>query len=169
MSKKFLIAESNNDISILRKLIPSQYSNNVKFVAGKGYSAATSLASSLLYDRPDSYVILVLDADTTDPSVIQERYNFLDWQLSRMSVDRSYAIFLFVPTIEALFIDNGIIQHEQKLSIDPKVMLSKALEKSNISIAEFMNNLSPDDLKKLRSNQTVQAIINAVQQEMVQT
>ena len=167
MNKIFLIAEGDTDIAILRKLIPEQYAKGVKFVAGKGYSAATSLAGSLLYDKPDIRVVLVLDADTTDPNLIQERYDFLDWQLKRMSFNRSYDIILFVPMIEALFINHNIIEIEQPVSYNPRNTIDKALKKQNISFNDFIQNLSKSDIDRLRKDQAVQTIIEAVQRETV--
>ena len=167
--KKFLIAEGETDVALLRKLIPDEYSQGVKFVAGGGYSAAASLASSLLYDKHDSYVLLVLDADTADASFIQERYDFLDWQLGRMSIDHAYEIFLFVPTIEALFINQGIIEAKQKVSFDPKNILQEALKEKEVSLAEFIDTLSQNDIEELRRDQTIQAIVKALQQETVQS
>ena len=164
MNNTFLITEGDTDIALLRKLIPDQYTEGVKYVAGKGHSAA----SSLLYDKPDSYVVLVLDADTTDTALIQERRDFLDWQLGRMSVSRSYTIILFVPTIEALFINYGIVKIKQRASFDSKSILSEALREQNVSYAEFIENLSFTEIDRLGKDQTIQAIIKAVQQEIVQ-
>ena len=169
MREVFLIAEGDTDIALLKKLIPDRYTKDIRFIAGKGYSAATSLASSLLYNKSDSYVILVLDADTTDPTLVQERYDFLDWQLRRMSVDRSYKIFLFIPMIEALFINHGVVKRYGDNSFDPKSILADALNKKNISLNKFIENLSSYDLNKIRGDQTVQSIIKTVQQEPVQT
>ena len=166
--KRFLIAEGETDVALLKMLIPTECSEGVKFVVGGGYSAAIVLASSILYDKPDSYVSLVLDADTADPSSVQEKYDFINWQLGKMSANRSYAIHLFIPASEALFINCGLVKTKQKISFDPKATLKEALEKKNTTLFDFINALSPVDIKALRKDQTIQNIIRGLHSEVAQ-
>ena len=168
MKNKFLIAEGETDVALLKKLIPSEYLERIKFVVGGGYSAAIALASSILYNKPDSYVSLVLDADTADPSSIQEKRDFLDWQLSKMSANQLYDIHLFIPAIDALFINYGVVKTKQKVSFDPKATLKGVMEEECITLLEFINNLSQVDVKALREDQTIQNIIRGLHSEVVQ-
>ncbi|MGB3779959.1 MAG: hypothetical protein WA960_16470 [Tunicatimonas sp.] len=166
--KRFLIAEGEADIALLKMLIPAERSEGVKFVVGGGYSAAISLASSILYDKPDSYISLVLDADTADPSSIQEKYDFINWQLGKMSANRSYDIHLFIPASEALFINYGMVKTRQKISFDPKATLKEALDEKGTTLLNFINALSPVDVKALSQDQTVQNIIRGLHSEVAQ-
>ena len=166
--KKFLIAEGETDVALLKVLIPDECSEGIKFVVGGGYSAAIALASSILYDKPDSYVSLVLDADTADPSSVQEKYDFINWQLGKMSVNRSYDIHLFIPASEALFINYSLVKTKQKISFDPKATLKEALEEKNTTLLDFINTLSPIDVEALRQDQTVQNIIQGLHDEVAQ-
>ncbi len=166
--KRFLIAEGETDVALLKMLIPTECSEGVKFVVGGGYSAAIALASSILYDKPDSYVSLVLDADTADPSSVQEKYDFINWQLGKMSANRSYAIHLFIPASEALFINYGLVKTKQKISFDPKATLKEALDEKGTTLLDFINALSPVDIKALRKDQTIQNIIRSLPSEVAQ-
>lgn len=168
MNKRFLIAEGETDVALLKKFIPNEPAEGIKFVVGGGYSAAIALASSILYDKPDSYVSLVLDADTADPSSVQEKYDFINWQLGKMSANRFYDIHLFVPAIVALFINCGIVKAKQKISFDPKATLKEALEEKGTTLLEFINTLSLDNIKALKKDQTVQNIIQGIHKEVAQ-
>jgi hypothetical protein len=149
-------------------LIPTESSEGVKFVVGGGYSAAIALASSILYDKPDSYVSLVLDADTADPSSVQEKYDFINWQLGKMSASCPYNIHLFVPASEALFINHGLVEAKQKTFFNPKTTVEKALGEENMTMLEFINALTPADVKLLRQDQTIQDIIQGLHNEVPQ-
>ena len=165
MKKKFLIAEKEVDLVLLKKLISGECSDEIKFVVGGGGSAAIALASSILYDKPDSYVSLVLDADTADPSSIQEKHDFIDWQMGKMSANRSYDIHLFVPAIEALLINHGVVEVNQKVSFDPKATLTEVLKKKGVTLSEFISTLPPDSIKALKEDQVVQNIVHGFQKE----
>lgn len=49
---------------------------------------------------------LILDADTSEPEAVQERYEFLRYALQQASPDVRFKLFLAVPEIEILFVQD---------------------------------------------------------------
>lgn len=104
MNKVYLITESRFDEEMLKKLLPESALPNVKFVGGSGDYSAQSLARSILAVRREP-VALILDAKTTDPSLIQEHRDFLREVLGEAAAGAPFGIFLAEPELEVVFLE----------------------------------------------------------------
>lgn len=105
MTKAFIITEGESDHKILKALLPAPISENVEFVAGTWRSSAISIARSILVAKYIP-VALVLDTDTTDPSAIREERDYLRMSLAEASSGTRFGVFLAVPEIEIVFLED---------------------------------------------------------------
>jgi 5S rRNA maturation endonuclease (ribonuclease M5) len=70
MSKAYIVVEGPTDAAILRKILPSESLQQVKFIDGEGKYSAVSMARKLLMTEQIP-TVLVIDADTDQESVIR--------------------------------------------------------------------------------------------------
>jgi hypothetical protein len=111
MSKFKIVTEGLQDVVFLEILLNiSSNDPNVELVAAGGWSSAESLARSFLV-RTGSNVALVVDADTTDPNLIEDRKRFLSRSLGEISSPSAWKVVVIAPEIEVLlFEDRKVIE-----------------------------------------------------------
>jgi hypothetical protein len=81
---------------------------DVRVVAAGGWSSADSLARSMLiHGRED--VALVVDADSTDPVVVNERQRFLEGSLREVVPTAEWRVFVIAPEVEALLFEDPAV------------------------------------------------------------
>ncbi|NET33282.1 MAG: hypothetical protein F6K19_14885 [Cyanothece sp. SIO1E1] len=102
MSHAYLVLEGPSDIHLLQCILPQGEVENVCFVDGKGKYGAESLARSLAATR-DVPVALLIDADTSDETLIAQKRQDLTYLIRQISAGAPFRILLAVPTIETIF------------------------------------------------------------------
>lgn len=105
MTKAYIVVEGPSDAQILRALLDETLLENVKFINGEGKYGAETMARSLLLDRYLP-VILIIDADTSNPEAIHSYQQDLDFLTRSAAVGTPYQILQAVPTIEAIFLQD---------------------------------------------------------------
>ena len=101
MKSAYLITEHKETALILKHLLHPDLVQVTEIVATSTRSSAQSLAGTLMSER-DRPVGLVLNADSTDKSVIQEQLNLINTLLLPAASSAPYQVFLAVPTAESL-------------------------------------------------------------------
>jgi hypothetical protein len=106
-----LVTEDESDRRLLETLLDINKINRpIKIIAAGGWSSADSLARSILVHDEDD-VALVVDADSTDPNLAEERQRFLQKSLDSMSYRSAWQVFVIVPQIEVLlFADRQVLE-----------------------------------------------------------
>ena len=105
MTKAYIVVEGSSDAQILRALIEPALLKEIKFINGEGKYGAETMARSLLLDRHIP-VLLVIDADTSNPEAIHNYQQDLDFLTRSAAVGTPYKILQAVPTIEAIFLQD---------------------------------------------------------------
>ncbi|MEJ7639415.1 MAG: hypothetical protein WKF75_15925 [Singulisphaera sp.] len=120
-------------------------------------------------------MMIVMDADTLDPSQAGTSCSLVEAALRRVSPDDRFDVFAFVPELEVVFfeipavltrrfgskvvsrsvIDQGCFQ--------PNVTLQKVLDGSGITREGFFKGLTSEDLDDLRQGDQVAKFIAAVE------
>lgn len=96
---KVLVCEGRSDAIVLRTVFAAADLNDVRILEGGGKSSAISLGTSIALNGGARVAILV-DADTTDPSRLEEQQLIFDDLLGRSPDNGSCRLFLAVPTLE---------------------------------------------------------------------
>ena len=112
MSQFTVVTEGKQDVALLKAFLDVTDDNtNVRFVAAGGWSSADALARSFLA-HGDTHVALVVDADTTDPNLVEDRKRFLHRSLSEIpSSAMLWKVFVIEPEIEKLlFEDRSVVE-----------------------------------------------------------
>ena len=111
MERCFIVVEGPADAILLRELpqLP-EGDTRVQIIVGGGWSAADSLARSLLASgRGD--VALVVDADSVDPSLVRQREQFLEQSLREIGSRGRQLVVVFAPELEALLFQHpGVLE-----------------------------------------------------------
>ncbi|MGD1906719.1 MAG: hypothetical protein ACFB0C_12080 [Leptolyngbyaceae cyanobacterium] len=152
MTKAYIVVEGPSDAQILRALMDETLLEGVKFINGEGKYGAETLARSLLLDR-NLPVVLVIDADTTNPEAIHNYQQDLDFLTRSAAGGTPYKILQAVPVIEAVFlqdrplfeqfIDRQFTDLEWQLGQKaPKELLSQYSEGSKVFIQTILGQLT---------------------------
>ena len=156
MKQVYIVTESDADIGILRKLLPSDIVKDVGFIAGSNRYGAHSLATSILAVKRCP-VGLVMGTDTVDENVIQEQKEYIQELLQRASAGIQFGVFLVVPEIEAiLFQDATLISEMNGQSVSTfELELAKAQPKSYLARSHkdaqtILDDLDSESLENLR-------------------
>jgi hypothetical protein len=170
-----VIAEGRTDIAVLKALLApalsaAKGSVAVDFMEGGGWSAAESLARSILaIDREP--VALVIDADSTSPTQIEERRAVTEGLLGLYAPRSRWVVILMVPTIEELFFTAPTFLAEmlglktkvpaailQQARFEPKVALTKLLDTSRCSFAELLDRIRHADPNPLQGAPEIETL-----------
>ena len=101
MKSAYLITEHKETALILEYLLPQTLVQSTEIVAMNTRYSAQSLAGTLMSER-DRPVALVLNANTTDKSAIQEQFSLINTLLLPAANRAPYQVFLAVPTAASL-------------------------------------------------------------------
>lgn len=102
-TKPYLVLEGEVDKLIVERLLPGDVIQATEIVVAQGSSSAQSLATTLLGVRRRP-LALVVDADTTNPSAVQERVDLLRYLLRQAAGNVPYAVFVAVPEVEVVLL-----------------------------------------------------------------
>ena len=72
MIEQYFVVEGLSDKILLEKMLPPEFVSKTKFIVSNGYNTAISKARSILVTS-EMPVYLLVDSDTTDPHVIDEK------------------------------------------------------------------------------------------------
>jgi Domain of unknown function (DUF4276) len=170
-----IIVEGPTDVAILKALLAptlaaAKPSVTVDFMVGRGWSAAESLARSILaIDREP--VALVIDADATSPAQVEERRAVTEGLLGLYAPRSRWVVILMVPEIEVLFFkDPDFLAHLLRLKtkvpptvlrqakFEPKAALAELLDASHSSYQELLDRVRHADPNPLLSTPEIERL-----------
>lgn len=170
----YIVCEGPSDAELLKTVLPKKLLNDVEVVAGGGLSAVKSLARSLVVRRQVP-VIIVADADSVVPELVQERLKDIEEIVESVAINTPVKVVLAVPEMEAIFFQDasflarllGHIPPQNLLDLavfQPKKALEQLLSQSennnHLSPLEIIARLSNEDTDILRKAPFIQEIIN---------
>lgn len=159
MSNCYVVVEGPSDEVVLRHLLgPGEEGDRLEFRVAGGWSAADSLARSLLASgRGD--VAVVVDADSVDPKRVEERKRFLTRSLEAIESRARWQVVVIEPELEALFFTDrdileSLVGHPVSDAdfvggyFEPRKTLQKLLKGDRESV--YREKLPTLDLQKIR-------------------
>lgn len=171
----YIISEGSFDAQLLKAVLPGKLLNDVEIVSAGGVSAVKSLARSLVVRRQVP-VIIVVDADSVVPDLVQERLNDIEEIVKSVAVNTPVKVILAVPEMEVIFFQDAtllsrllrcqISQEVLNLAVfQPKKALEQLLSQSgNIKDrSQIIGKLSQEDIEILRSSSVMQEIVHFLQ------
>ncbi|NER21415.1 MAG: hypothetical protein F6J96_12045 [Symploca sp. SIO1C2] len=168
MTLAYLVTEGKSDADILNKLLPERYLKNTQLVVGGSKYSAQSLAGTILAVK-SLPVALVIDADTDNESVIQEKSELVHQLLYQASPGIPFKVFTAVPELEAVFCyQQSVLERILKTSIDeltwqvarqhPKAFLTKNLGQEPLLIESILSNLDDEMMQLLQQHPLIQEL-----------
>jgi predicted ATP-dependent endonuclease of OLD family len=103
MKKALIITEGKHDAEVLQKILPQEILEKIQIVPSGG--SALSLARTVLVTKQIPTVLLV-DADSNDERTILGKQSDLNESLSSVSIGTKFKVFLIIPEMEVLFLEN---------------------------------------------------------------
>lgn len=161
-----VVTEGPADIAILRKLIETPGNGRIQFYEAGGFSAVNSLARSLLV-KGSQKLAVVVDADSRDPNVIEDRKRFLAKSLRDIAPRSQVKVVVIAPEIEALFFEHRDILDKllgKRLDdtefvsgyVEPKKVLQRHLSGAQLEFR--LDTLEDEDLESLRSDPEISSL-----------
>jgi hypothetical protein len=158
-----LITEGESDTALMKALVGSGHTDCTRYIAAGGRSSADALARSYLTD-PTTKVVVVVDADTSDPNLVEERKRFLQRSLGQIAESTRWHVLVIAPEIERLLFDNrtileDLLQHTVSEAdfIEGKYKPKSVLQKiAGMSKMQLYERLSKIDLGPIRSRPEIQ-------------
>jgi hypothetical protein len=165
-----LITEGTTDSVLMQSLIQDQ---SIKYIATGGWSSADSLARSYLTD-PLMNVVLVVDADSSDPSLIEERRRFLNRSLGQIADASRWRVLVVAPEIEALLFENRTVLEELlqnqvddtdliRGQYEPKKVLEKISGQSRDMLYRRLSNIDLDPIRAAPEIQSLRQFLGSKQ------
>ena len=150
-----LITEREFDKALFQTLVGT---GDIKYIAAGGWSSADSLARSYLTD-PQTRVVLVVDADTSDPNLVEDRKRFLRHSLGQIAQNTRWRVVVIAPETERLLFDNrsileDLVQHKVtdtefvEGQYSPNRVLQQLAGLSKMQLHERLAKINLDPIKK---------------------
>lgn len=169
MKQAYIVTESNDAALLLKQLIPERVSSTIKFIPRTDYNWAQSTASTIVTTK-QSPLVVVLDAHSVDPEMINDR-RVSNEELLRFSAIAPFKVILAVPEIEILlFQDREVVEElfDQEISeVDwaraefiPRTILQKLLTANShpATLEGLLDRLTPPMMAKLRNHPLLQEV-----------
>lgn len=163
MKQVYLFVEGPADATFLRRIIPPELLENVEIVAAGGGSGILSLARSIIVVRRKP-VVVVMDADSIDPDVIEERRASTEELIRAAGASIPIKVVAAVPEIDAwLFAAPEAIARALGVSVsdemvflgkrDPSGVLQQLAEKNNTKwdSSRAVGLLESQDIDRIRA------------------
>lgn len=96
-----IVVEGRSDATILRALLGNALSRKISFFAGQGRVSLASVGRNILVHEGGP-LLLVMDSDTLNPHLTEERQALASVALSRVAHAGQFKVFMFVPEIEVI-------------------------------------------------------------------
>jgi hypothetical protein len=98
MKAAYVVVEGKKNVDILKQLLPSDLLKDTEIVGMSDWYAAFSLAGAIMSERSRP-VVLIVDANSDNPAVIQERQQTLEGLLLPAASAAPYQVCIAVPTL----------------------------------------------------------------------
>jgi hypothetical protein len=170
--KAYVVTEGPLDVALLGRLLPEDLQQDVLLVQGGGLSSAKSLARSLLVSRRTP-VVLVMDADSVVPEVIEERRQSAEEIIGGVAAHVPNKVVVAIPTLEAVFFrDPAILERLLGRPVsedvrlvaryDPKGGLERLLGTTCTlqKREELLAALTPEDLAVLQQSEPIKELMD---------
>lgn len=171
----YIICEGLFDAELLKTVLPGELLNDVKVVSAGGVSAVKSLARSLVVRRQVP-VVIVVDADSVVPELVQERLKDIEEIVESVAINTPVKVIAAVPEMETIFFQDatflsrllGYSPSQDVLDLavlQPTKALEQLLSKSGkiTHRLQIITQLSQEDIEILRSSSVMQEIIHFIQ------
>ncbi len=106
MIHQYIVVEGQNDVEILKRILPKNLVDSTKFVVGSGQYGAQSMARSLAATR-EGKIALIIDADTIDVELIREKQTHTQQFMRGAERVGHIQVFMPAPTIEVVFLEDS--------------------------------------------------------------
>lgn len=177
MIRAYVVTEGASDATLLKVLLPEKVVKEIEFFDGGGSSAARSAARTLLVARRRP-VALVADADTNDSATVRERYLTLYELLDMASPGIRFEVFLAVPEIEALLVQDREILEKlltaqlsdadiETAKAQPGRFLKDKLGADYARLAALVANLDVEEISMLRQHSLVRKLARFLWREIM--
>jgi hypothetical protein len=107
--KLFIIVEGKTDATAIRVILGNELARQTRLFAAQGRTSLVTVARNV-YFHEGGPVLIVMDADTTTPTLVQEQKAMTRAALETLipsvtNEDRRVRVFAFVPEIEVIFFE----------------------------------------------------------------
>lgn len=168
MNKCIVVTEGKIDIAILKAILKPDEDDNVEFFPAGGWSSADSYSRSVLVNG-NRNVALVVDADTTDANLAEERRSFLHRSMGAIASSSKWIVIVIEPEIEMLlFKDRKVIEALAgrslsetdcvRASFTPKAVLKELFAGKNL-VDIYENDLPNLNLNQIREATPIQELM----------
>jgi hypothetical protein len=106
MTRAYVLVEGPTDVEFLQRVLPPEISKDVHFVSAGGAAHLPSLARSVLVRRRKP-VAVVMDSDSLDPDMIQERRESTEELIKAAAGKVPVKVIVVVPEVEGLFFSSA--------------------------------------------------------------
>jgi len=167
MKKALIVTEGKHDAEILQKVLPQEILEKIQIIPSGG--SALSLARTVLVTKQIPTVLFV-DADSNNERTILEKQADLNDSLNSVSIGTKFKVFLMVPEMEVLFLENpdfikNISHNHEEFSdfelelarSNPKKILSQIVDKtdSNSFYQKLFADLDDKTLIAMRNHKLI--------------
>lgn len=168
----YIICEGSFDAQLLKTVLPANLLTDVGVVAAGRVSGVESLARSLVVRRRVP-VVIVIDADSVVPELVQQRRKDIEEIVEIVSINTPVKVVPAVPEIEIIFFQDvfllsrllGYIPTKDILNMavyQPRKALEQLISRSEIihNSSEIIDRLTNEDIEILRSSSVMQEIVH---------
>jgi hypothetical protein len=171
----YVVVEGKSDVELLKRVLGDEVSSrSAQITDGGGRSGAASLATSILAVRRRP-VVLVLDADTTEESLVAEQRAYHEYRFRMAGGAREARVVMAVPTLEiCLFQAPSVLSNalaiqlgeEQRIKAEyvPSKVLAELVPQGSHGhpLTSVASRLKPDHVRELRGTPLIQEILHAI-------
>ncbi len=171
----YIVCEGSYDVALLKRLLPEALGSNVKTVEAGGFSAAKSLARSLIVRR-QTPVAIVADADTVIPEQVEQRLKDTEEIVGNVAVNTPVKVILATPALDIIFFQDisllvrllGYIPSTEILNLasyQPQQVLRQLISQSKNfhSYDQLVESLTHEDLEILCQAPVIQEVLQFLQ------
>jgi hypothetical protein len=101
MKAAYVVVEGKKNVDLLKQLLPPDLLKDTEIVGMSDWYSAFSLAGTIMSERSRP-VLLIVDANSDNPAVIQERQQTLEGLLLPAASAAPYQVCIAVPTLAAI-------------------------------------------------------------------
>lgn len=163
MKRVYILVQGPTDAAFLHRILPQEVLQDTEIISAGGNSGMSSLARSLLVRRKRP-VAIVMDSDSLNPKVIEERHQTTEEFVRAADASTPVKVISVVPEIEAWFFATpGILEQLVGQQIppdwlalgkrDPKAVLRQLAEKNQRKwdTDQAINALKTEDIERIRA------------------